>query len=145
MLKDEDMEKTFAIIKPRAVKEKNSGKIIAMIEAAGFDIVCMEKIIVSYKEAEELYAEHQGKPFYLELVHGLTASPVVIMVLAKENAVKEWRHLMGATDPSKAESGTVRALFGTSIGENAAHGSDSVQSAHRECDIFFKNTVQPCC
>lgn len=139
------MEKTFAIIKPHAVKDKNTGKIIDMIETAGFDIVCMDKIIVSYKEAEELYAEHQGKPFYLELIHGLTASPVIVMVLSKEGAVKAWRDLMGATDPLKAEAHTIRARFGKSIGQNAVHGSDSSQSAHRECDIFFKNTVQPCC
>jgi len=139
------IEKTFAIIKPHAVKDSNSGKIIDAIEAAGFDIVCMEKIVVSYKEAEELYAEHQGKPFYLELIHGLTASPVIVMVLAKENAVKAWRDLMGATDPLKADQGTIRARFGKSIGQNATHGSDSLQSAHRECDIFFKSTVQSCC
>ena len=139
------IERTFAIIKPHAVKDKNSGKIIDAIEAAGFEIVCMEKIVVSYKEAEALYLEHKGKPFYLELIHNLIASPVVIMILAKENAVKEWRDLMGSTDPLKAEKGTIRASFGKSIGQNATHGSDSLQSSTRECDIFFKSTVQTCC
>ncbi len=139
------MEKTFAIIKPHAVKDKNAGKIIDIIEAAGFDIVCMEKIMVSYHEAQELYAEHQGKPFYLELIHGLTASPVIVMVLVKENAVKAWRDVMGVTDPAKADKDTIRARFGRNIGQNAVHGSDSVQSAHRECDIFFKTTARTAC
>lgn len=131
------MEKTFAIIKPDAVLAKNAGKIIDMIEAAGFNIVAMEKINMSQEQAHELYKEHSARSFFGEMVDTMTASPIIIMALEKENAVLGWRDLMGATNPKDAAAGTVRALFGASIGANAAHGSDSLASAARELAIFF--------
>ncbi len=131
------MERTFAIIKPDAVAAKNAGKIIDMIEAAGFTIVAMEKITMTEKQAHELYKEHSERSFFGEMVGTMTASPIVIMCLAKDNAVAGWRDLMGATNPAQAAQGTVRALYGANIGANAAHGSDSLASAQRELAIFF--------
>jgi len=133
------MERTFAIIKPDAVAAKNAGKIIDMIEAAGFNIVVMEKINMTQAQAHELYKEHAARSFFPEMVATMTSAPIVIMALEKTNAVVAWRDLMGATNPKDAAAGTVRALFGTSIGSNAAHGSDSLASADRELAIFFPN------
>lgn len=131
------MQKTFAIIKPHAVKEKLTGKIIDMIESAGFDIVKMKKITISKDQAQALYAEHEGKPFYNGLVSIMTASPVVVLTLQKDNAVASWRDLMGATNPANATAGTIRALYGKNLDANAVHGSDSDASAARELAIFF--------
>jgi len=131
------MEQTFAIIKPHAVKEKNSGKIIDMIEAAGFEIVRLDKITMSSAQAQDLYAEHKERSFYNGMVATMTSSPVIVMKLQKDGAVLAWRDLMGATNPASAQEGTVRALFGKSLDENAAHGSDSLTSAARELKIFF--------
>ena len=131
------MEITFAIIKPDAVAAKNAGKIIDMIEIAGFNVVGMEKITMTQEQANELYKEHSARSFFGEMVGAMTASPIVIMALEKENAVVAWRDLMGATNPKDAAAGTVRALFGANIGANAAHGSDSLASAARELAIFF--------
>ncbi|MDP3787959.1 MAG: nucleoside-diphosphate kinase [Candidatus Chromulinivorax sp.] len=131
------METTFAIIKPDAVAAKNAGKIIDMIEAAGFNVVAMEKINMTQEQAHELYKEHSARSFFGEMVDTMTASPIIIMALEKENAVLGWRDLMGATNPKDAAAGTVRALFGANIGANAAHGSDSLASAARELAIFF--------
>ncbi len=131
------MEQTFAIIKPHAVKSKLSGKIIDMIEAAGFEIVEMKKITMNQAQAQALYAEHEGKPFYNGLVSIMTASPLIVLKLQKDNAVVLWRELMGATNPANAAQGTIRALYGNSLDENAVHGSDSSASAARELAIFF--------
>ena len=116
------MERTFAIIKPDAVAAKNAGKIIDMIEAAGFNVVGMEKITMTEKQAHELYKEHSARSFFGEMVTTMTASPIIIMCLEKDNGVLGWRNLMGATNPKDAAAGTVRALFGANIGANAAHG-----------------------
>lgn len=131
------MQTTFAIIKPDAVAAKNAGKIIAMIEAAGFNIVGMEKISMTAEQANELYKEHSARSFFGEMVAAMMASPIIILALEKENAVADWRDLMGATNPKDAAAGTVRALYGANIGANAAHGSDSAASAARELAIFF--------
>ncbi|AXK60744.1 nucleoside-diphosphate kinase [Candidatus Chromulinivorax destructor] len=131
------MERTFAIIKPDAVAAKNAGKIIDMIEAAGFNIVGMHKINMSQEQANELYKEHSARSFFGEMVAAMMASPIIILALEKENAVLAWRDLMGATNPKDAAAGTVRALYGANIGANAAHGSDSLASAARELAIFF--------
>lgn len=131
------METTFAIIKPDAVAAKNAGKIIDMIEAAGFNIVGMEKISMTAEQANELYKEHSARSFFGEMVAAMMASPIIILALEKDNAVLAWRDLMGATNPKDAAAGTVRALFGANIGANAAHGSDSLASAARELAIFF--------
>lgn len=125
------------MIKPDAVEAKNSGKIIDLIEQNGFNIVRMEKIILSPEIAEEFYAVHKERPFYGELVEFVTSGPVIAMALEKENAVQAWRDLMGATNPAQAAEGTVRKLYATSIGKNAAHGSDSVENAETELDLFF--------
>lgn len=135
------MERTFAIIKPGAVALGHTGKIIDMIEQAGFTIACMEKINMTQEQAENLYQEHKERPFFGEMVETMTASPIVIMILEKENAVAAWRDLMGATNPADAAEGTVRALYGESIGSNAVHGSDSLESSARERSIFFSS----CC
>lgn len=131
------IQTTFAMIKPDAVEAKNSGKIIDLIEQNGFNIVRMEKIILSPEIAEEFYAVHKERPFYGELVEFVTSGPVIAMALEKENAVQAWRDLMGATNPAQAAEGTVRKLYATSIGKNAAHGSDSVENAETELDLFF--------
>ena len=131
------MQTTFAMIKPDAVEAKNAGKIIDLIEQNGFNIVRMEKIILSPEIAEEFYAVHKERPFYGELVEFVTSGPVIVMALEKENAVQAWRDLMGTTNPAQAAEGTVRKLYATSIGKNAAHGSDSVENAEIELDLFF--------
>lgn len=131
------MERTFAIIKPDAVENKHAGKIIDMIESAGFGIVRMEKISLSRAQAEDLYQEHKEKPFFEEMVSTMMSSPIIVMVLEKENAVLAWRDLMGATNPADAKEGTIRALYAESIGRNSVHGSDSLQSSERERAIFF--------
>ena len=131
------MERSFAIIKPDAVAAKNAGKIIDMIEAAGFNIIGMEKITMTEKQAHELYKEHSARSFFGEMVDSMMASPIIILALERDNAVAAWRDLMGATNPKDAAAGTVRALYGTHIGANAAHGSDSLASSDRELAIFF--------
>ena len=125
----EKLERTFAIIKPDAVKAKKIGKIIDMIEQNGFEILRMERINLSKERAELFYDIHKDRPFFDELVNHMTSGPIVIMVLAKENAILDWRNLMGATDPKQAASGTIRQLYGTDIGNNAVHGSDSLETA----------------
>jgi len=128
---------TFAIIKPDAVSQNNTGKIIDVIEKNGFEIVRLHKAIIAKDLAEEFYAVHKDKPFYNELVNFIISSPVIIMALYKENAVNEWRKLIGATNPTQAEPGTIRHTFGTSIDKNAVHGSDSPQTAMAEIELFF--------
>ncbi len=128
---------TFAMIKPDAVAAKNSGKIIDMIEHNNFEIVRLQKVIVSQELSEEFYAEHKEKPFFGELVEFVVSGPVIIMALHKENAISSWRDLIGATDPAKADEGTIRKLYGTNIGNNAVHGSADSESAMRELSLFF--------
>ena len=135
--KGSTMEKTFAIIKPDAVKGHHTGEIIKIIEKHGFNIIRMEKIQMSKDKAKIFYAEHSERPFFGELVDFITSGPVVVLALEKENGVKAWRDLMGATDPKKADAGTIRNMFGANIGNNAVHGSDAHGSARRELDIFF--------
>lgn len=131
------MERTFAMIKPDAVAAKNSGKIIDMIEAHGFTIVGMKKTKLDKSKAEEFYAVHKERPFFGELVSFVTSGPVILLALEKDNAVKAWRDLMGATDSRKADKGTIRNLFGTDIGKNATHGSDAQETAKVELALFF--------
>jgi len=133
------MERTFAIIKPAAVAEKQVGKIITMIEDRGFTIAGMQKITMTNNQAQALYQEHTAKPFFNGLVNIMTQSPIIILALEKENAVVDWRELMGATNPANALPGTIRALFGKNLDANAVHGSDSPASAERELAIFFPN------
>jgi nucleoside-diphosphate kinase len=128
---------TFAMIKPDAVAAKHSGKIIDIIEHSGFEIVRMQKVIIAKDLAEEFYAVHKDRPFYQELVEFVVSAPVIIMALHKEDAINSWRELIGATDPAKAAEGTIRNSFGTSIGNNAVHGSDSSETAAQELELFF--------
>ncbi|MGE0009794.1 MAG: nucleoside-diphosphate kinase [Candidatus Babeliales bacterium] len=131
------LQRTFAIIKPDAVEAGHVDDIIEMIEDHGFDIIAGEEIDLDKAQAQQFYAVHKDRPFYGELVSYMTSGPVVLLVLEKENAVEDWRKLMGATDPKKAEAGTVRALYGTDISKNATHGSDSAENAAIEIEQFF--------
>ena len=132
------MERTLAIIKPDAMQRGHKDAIIAIIKKNGFSIVAQKETQLSEKEAGDFYAEHKERPFFGELVSFMTVGPVTLLVLEKENAVQAWRDLMGATDPLKAEEGTIRKAFGISLKEgNATHGSDSLASAAREVSYFF--------
>jgi nucleoside-diphosphate kinase len=131
------IERTLAMIKPDAVKAKNSGAIIDIIEKNNFDILRMEKIQLSKEKAKQFYAIHKGKPFFDELIDFVTSGPVIVMVLQKDNAIQVWRDLMGCTDSRKAASGTIRNLFGTDKSINAVHGSDSPETAKQEIAYFF--------
>ncbi len=131
------IERTFAMIKPDAVAAHNSGKIIDLIEQNGFTILAMRKMKLDKQKAEEFYAVHKDRPFFGELVSFVASGPVIVMALERDNAVKAWRDLMGATDSRKADKGTVRNLYGTDIGKNAVHGSDSVENAQIELKLFF--------
>ena len=133
----ESGELTFAIIKPDAVSAGNSGKIIDRIISGGFGIRALKLVHQTRKQAEGFYEVHRGKPFYEGLTEFMSSGPCVVMVLEKEGAVKAWRDLMGATDPAKADEGTIRNEFGSSVGENATHGSDSDENAAIEITYFF--------
>ena len=131
------MEKTFAIIKPDAVAAKNAGKIIDRIEAEGFSILGMKKIHMSKSTAEKFYFVHRERPFYNDLTNFMSSGPCIVMCLAKENAIKDWRNLMGATNPEAAEANTLRKLYGKNIDNNAVHGSDAPETAAEEVSFFF--------
>jgi nucleoside-diphosphate kinase len=128
---------TFGIIKPDAVRAGNAGKIIDRILGSGFKIHGLKLIHQTRKQAEGFYAVHAGKGFYEELCEFMSSGPCVVMALEKENAVKAWRDLMGATNPAEAAAGTLRKDFANSIGENAVHGSDSDENAGIEISYFF--------
>ncbi len=136
------MEKTFAIIKPNAVKRKWCGKILTMIEDGGFNLVAARFTTLSRAKAEGFYAEHSARPFFGSLVSFMTSGPVLLLALERENAVEEWRKLMGATDPAKAAPATVRKLYGESLEANSTHGSDSAASAARELNFFFEGEIK---
>jgi nucleoside-diphosphate kinase len=131
------MERTFAIIKPDAIERNVTGKVLAMIEAAGFNIVGMKKIHLSKSQAEGFYYVHKERPFFGELCAFMSRGPVIALVLEKENAILGWRGLMGATNPANADAGTIRKELGVSIEENTVHGSDSPESAAFEIPYFF--------
>ena len=130
-------ERTFAIIKPDAVASRNSGAIISMIEAAGFDIVCMKKARLSAQQAAGFYAVHAEQKWFGELVEFMTSGPVVALILEADDGVQKWRDLMGPTDATKAGPDTVRGRFGTNIQNNASHGSDAPETAAFESSFFF--------
>ena len=131
---------TFAIIKPNAVRTGKSGPILAMINEGGFEISALKMVQMTTEQAESFYEVHRGKSFYEELVEFMTSGPVIVMILKHANAVDEFRKLIGATDPAKAEPGTIRKLFAISIKMNAVHGSDSDENAMRESNFFFPTT-----
>jgi len=129
--------KTLTIIKPFAVQKRNLGAILAKIEEAGFRFCALKTLKLDKHEAEEFYIEHKGKPFYDELTDFMSSGPITAAILEKENAVADFRFLIGATDPTQASEGTIRRMFATDKTHNAIHGSDSDESAERECDFFF--------
>ena len=132
------MERTFAIIKPDAVKKKSSGQILARIEEAGFTVRAMRMIHMSKAEAEGFYHVHRERPFFGGLTSFMSSGPCVVLCLEAPNAIRKWRELMGATDPAKAEPGTLRKDFGASIDNNATHGSDAPETAAFELGYFFR-------
>jgi nucleoside-diphosphate kinase len=131
------VERTLCIVKPDAVEKRKAGAILARIEESGFRILALRMTHLTRSEAEGFYEIHRQRPFFGELVQFMTRSPVVVAVLEREDAVTGWRDLMGATDPAKAEEGTLRKEFAASIGENAVHGSDSEENAAVELAYFF--------
>ena len=134
-----NLEQTLSIIKPDAVERNLQEEIKLKFIENGFNIKNEKKIQISKNEAEEFYKVHQSKPFYSELCNYLSSGPIVVMILEKENAVLENRKLMGATDPAKADEGTIRKKYGISIDKNSVHGSDSIENAKTEIGFFFKS------
>ena len=132
--------RTFTMIKPDAVKAGNIGNILAMINKAGFRIVAMKLTKLSTEKAGEFYGVHRERPFFGELVEFMTSGPIVAAILEKDNAVEDFRTLIGATNPEEAAPGTVRALYATNIGENAVHGADSDENAKIEGNFHFAGT-----
>jgi nucleoside-diphosphate kinase len=134
--------KTFTMIKPDAVSDGYSGAIIKMIEEAGFRIVAIKKTKLTPERAGEFYAVHSERPFYSDLCEYMSSGAIIPMILEKENAVTDFRKLIGATDPAKAEEGTIRKMFARSLQSNAIHGSDSDENAAIEANFFFAFTDQ---
>ena len=132
-------ERTLSIIKPDAVGKNHIGDIISRFEKAGLRVVAAKMKHLSQKDAEGFYAVHKDRPFFKDLVSFMTTGPVLIMALEGENAIVKNRDIMGATDPKKANPGSIRADFASSIDENAVHGSDSAENAKTEISFFFKN------
>ena len=131
------MERTFAIIKPNAFADGNAGKILSRIYEEGFKVVGLKKLYLSKVEAEGFYYVHKERPFFGELTDFMSSGPCIAMVLEAENAIQKWRDLMGATNPAQAAEGTLRKLYGASVGENATHGSDAPETAAFEIGYFF--------
>lgn len=134
--------RTFTMIKPDATENGHTGAILQKINEAGFRIVAMKMTYLSAAKAGEFYEVHKERPFYGELVEFMSRAPITAAILEKENAVEEFRKLIGATNPAQADEGTIRKLFATSIGENAVHGSDSDENAKIEGDFFFSKLEQ---
>ena len=131
---------TFAIIKPDAVKNRNTGKIYDRIISAGFEIKSAKLLRMTQSQAEGFYAVHKERPFFGELTDFMSSGPCMVLALQKENAVEEWRKTIGATNPDEAENGTIRKDFATNIQENAVHGSDSDENAKKEIGFFFSDS-----
>ena len=131
--------RTFTIIKPDALANGHSGAILDIILKAGFKMIALKMTLLTPEKAGEFYAVHSQRPFYGELVEFMSRGPIIAAILEKENAVADFRKLIGATDPAKADKGTIRQLFAASLGENAIHGSDSDENAQAEGDFFFSN------
>jgi nucleoside-diphosphate kinase len=134
--------RTFTMIKPDATANGHTGAILAKINEAGFRIAAMKMLHLSAEKAGEFYAVHKERPFFGELVAFMSRGPITAAVLEKENAVADFRTLIGATNPAQAAEGTIRKLFATSVGENAIHGSDSDENARIESDFFFSKLEQ---
>jgi nucleoside-diphosphate kinase len=131
------VERTFSIIKPDATERNLTGAINAMIEQAGLRIVAQKRVRITREQAETFYAVHRQRPFFGELVDFMISGPVVVQVLEGEGAIAKYRDIMGATDPAKADAGTIRKVHAKSIGENSVHGSDAAETASKEIAQFF--------
>ena len=132
--------RTFTIIKPDSVRKGNFGKIITRLESEGFKVLGLKKVSLSKKQAEGFYAVHRERPFFGSLVEYMTSGPVFVAALQRDGAVAHLRKVMGATDPAKADKGTIRKDFGESIEQNAIHGSDSDENANIEIAFFFSES-----
>jgi nucleoside-diphosphate kinase len=135
-----NQERTFAIVKPDAVAAGHTGEILALVQRNGFHIAGMKMKRLSQREAEEFYSVHRERPFYGSLVKFMTEGPVVVMVLEREDAVRKWRDVMGATNPANAAEGTIRKRFAESIERNCVHGSDAPETAAVEIPFFFSSS-----
>lgn len=133
------VEKTFAIIKPDAISDGVAGLIIYITELNQFKVIGLERIQMTLEKAKKFYEVHKEKPFFSELVGNITSGPIIVMALEKENAIADWRTLMGVTDPLKSNPGSLRKMFGKNISWNAVHGSDSPENAKIELSLFFPN------
>ena len=131
------VERTLMLVKPDAVKRNLEGKIIAHVQEKGFKLIGLKKLKLTKQQAEKFYYVHKERPFFGELTDFMSSGPIVAMVWEGENAISAIREIMGATNPEEAEEGTLRKLYGTNIGENAVHGSDSLESAKYEIPFFF--------
>jgi nucleoside-diphosphate kinase len=131
------VERTLMLIKPDAVRKGVEGKIIAHVQEKGFKLVALKKLKLTKEQAKQFYIVHKDRPFYDELCEFMSSGPIVAMVWEGENAISRIREIMGATNPEEAEEGTLRKLYGTNVGENAVHGSDSPESAAVEIPFFF--------
>ena len=131
------MQRTFSILKPDATRRNLTGQINAMIEGAGLRIIAQKRVLLSLAQAQTFYAVHKERPFFGELVEMMTAGPVVVQVLEGDNAIKRYRDVMGATNPEKADAGTIRKAHAVSMGENSVHGSDAPETAALEIAQFF--------
>ncbi|MGZ5286446.1 MAG: nucleoside-diphosphate kinase [Flavisolibacter sp.] len=134
--------RTFTMIKPDAMKNGHAGAILDKIIKTGFRIVALKQTLLTKEKAGEFYAVHKERPFYGELVQFMSSGIIIAAILEKDNAVADFRTLIGATDPAKADEGTIRKLFATSLGENAVHGSDSDENARIEGSFFFSGLEQ---
>ena len=130
-------QRTLCIIKPDACEKRNQGTIVQRLLDEGFRILGMKQIRLTVSQAQGFYAVHEARPFFPDLIAFMTRSPVLILALSRENAVDHWRKVIGATDPAKADAGTIRKLFGSNMTENAVHGSDSEENGRIECAYFF--------
>ncbi|TAL78743.1 MAG: nucleoside-diphosphate kinase [Beijerinckiaceae bacterium] len=138
------IERTFSILKPDVTRRNLTGAVNALIESGGLRIVAQKRLQMSRSQAETFYAVHKARPFFGELVETMTSGPVVVQVLEGENAIKKYREILGATDPSKAAEGTIRKKYAVSVGENSAHGSDAPETATVEIAQFFSgNEIVP--
>jgi len=131
------MEQTLAIIKPDAVRDRQVGQIISEIEKRKLRIATIKTLQMTEDEVGRFYEIHRGKSFFQELIDFMSSGQIFVLVLERENAIEEWRRLIGQTDPARAEAGTIRRRFGTSLMQNTVHGADSISSAEREIDFFF--------
>jgi nucleoside-diphosphate kinase len=137
MGRDMAVERTLSILKPDAVEKNHSGAILARLESEGFIVRALKRIHLSRTEAEGFYAEHRGRVFFDELCAFMSRGPIIVMALEREDAVAKYREVIGATNPANAAEGTIRKAYAASVGENAVHGSDKLESAVREIGYFF--------